>query len=368
MRLFFLVHFAILISTGVSYKFLVYNPFLWPSHVKFLANIADVLTEGGHNVTVLMPEMNKDLVNVTGLRSTKRVVRSPGEPRVLENNQESKQDSFRSICTAPSSAMPMLQIAKNMSEIFKWQCETLINDDELLERLKKEKFDVGIAEPNTVCALGLFEVLDIRSTIAVISNPHLESVAYAIGEPFLPSYIPGLFSTSGDKMTFLERLENIFALTVARIFASYCYNAEMEVFIKKYCSFKDYNELIDQREKEKQPLSQKWNSNLNSRKRTVLVSFGSYARSVDMPEDFKRAILDVFASMPDVTFIWKYEDENSNIADSLPNVYLSSWVPQVELLEDDHLSLFLTHGGLASTNEVAFMGKPAIVAPILDAK
>ncbi|EYB96724.1 hypothetical protein Y032_0147g2575 [Ancylostoma ceylanicum] len=76
-------------------------------------------------------------------------------------------------------------------------------------------------------------------------------------------------------------------------------------------------------------------------------------------------MLDVFASMPDVTFIWKYEDESSNIAESLPNVHLSSWVPQVELLEDDRLSLFLTHGGLASTNEVAFMGKPAIVAPIL---
>ncbi|EPB65554.1 hypothetical protein ANCCEY_15382, partial [Ancylostoma ceylanicum] len=114
----------------------------------------------------------------------------------------------------------------------------------------------------------------------------------------------------------------------------------------------------------------KWNSILNSRKRTVLVSFGSYARSVDMPEDFKRAMLDVFASMPDVTFIWKYEDESSNIAESLPNVHLSSWVPQVSLLftltlfdfaEDDRLSLFLTHGGLASTNEVAFMGKPAIV-------
>ncbi|RCN36531.1 UDP-glucoronosyl and UDP-glucosyl transferase [Ancylostoma caninum] len=311
--------------------------------------------------------------------------------------QESKQDSFRSIWTTPSSAVAMLQITKKMSEIFKWQCETLINDDALLQRLREEKFDLGIAEPNTVCALGLFEVLDMKSTIAVVSNPHLESVAFAIGEPFLPSYIPGLFSSTGDKMTFLERLENIFALTVAKIFGSYCYNAEMEVFIKKFGSFKDYNELIAQvsfvftngnpyldfprptlhktvmiggfavaqREKEKQQLSQKWNSILNVRKRTVLVSFGSYARSVDMPEDFKRAMLDVFASMPDVTFIWKYEDENSNIADSLPNVYLSSWVPQVELLEDERLSLFLTHGGLASTNEVAFMGKPAIVAPIL---
>ncbi|EYC14479.1 hypothetical protein Y032_0040g231 [Ancylostoma ceylanicum] len=32
--------------------------------------------------------------------------------------------------------------------------------------------------------------------------------------------------------------------------------------------------------------------------------------------------------------------------------------------DDDRLSLFVTHGGIASTNEVAFMGKPAIVVPI----
>ncbi|EYB96715.1 hypothetical protein Y032_0147g2573 [Ancylostoma ceylanicum] len=180
-----------------------------------------------------MPEMNKDLVNITGVRSTKRIVRSPGDPRVWKMLEESKQYVSQSIWTTPSSAIPMLQA-------------TLINDDTFLQRLKEEKFDVGIAEPNTVCAFGLFEVLDIRSTIAVISNPHLEAVAYAIGEPFLPSYMPGLFSATGDRMTFFERLQNIFALAVARIFASYCYNAEMEVFIKKYGSFKDHNELIAQ--------------------------------------------------------------------------------------------------------------------------
>ncbi|VDM84660.1 unnamed protein product, partial [Strongylus vulgaris] len=80
---------------------------------------------------------------------------------------------------------------------------------------------------------------------------------------------------------------------------------------------------------------------------------------------FLRGLLDTFASMPDITFIWKYEEPNSKIAESLPNVYLSTWVPQVRLLNDKRLSLFLTHGGLASTNELAYAGKPAIVVPLL---
>ncbi|KAK6729960.1 hypothetical protein RB195_006794 [Necator americanus] len=68
--------------------------------------------------------------------------------------------------------------------------------------------------------------------------------------------------------------------------------------------------------------------------------------------------------MPNVTFIWKYENENSAIAIEHTNVYLSGWIPQAALLSDARLSLFITHGGIASTNEVAFMGKPAIVVPL----
>ncbi|KHJ98602.1 hypothetical protein OESDEN_01421 [Oesophagostomum dentatum] len=77
-----------------------------------------------------------------------------------------------------------------------------------------------------------------------------------------------------------------------------------------------------------------------------------------------RGLLGAFAALPDFTFIWKYENANSDIAKSLPNVYLVQWMPQMQLLRDDRLSLFLTHGGLASANELAYMGKPAVVVPL----
>uniref|UniRef100_A0A8L8K983 glucuronosyltransferase n=1 Tax=Heligmosomoides polygyrus TaxID=6339 RepID=A0A8L8K983_HELPZ len=107
-----------------------------------------------------------------------------------------------------------------------------------------------------------------------------------------------------------------------------------------------------------------WNSILDARNLTVLVSFGSMARSADMPETHKRALLEVFASMPDVTFIWKFEGEDLKDAATYPNVQLKPWVPQQQLLGDNRLALFLTHGGIASTYEIAYSGKPAIVVPI----
>ncbi|VDL84737.1 unnamed protein product [Nippostrongylus brasiliensis] len=68
--------------------------------------------------------------------------------------------------------------------------------------------------------------------------------------------------------------------------------------------------------------------------------------------------------MPNVTFIWKFEDDKLYRAASYPNVHLCSWIPQTALLNDARLSLFITHGGIASTNEVAYSGKPAILVPI----
>ncbi|EGT31514.1 hypothetical protein CAEBREN_25593 [Caenorhabditis brenneri] len=46
------------------------------------------------------------------------------------------------------------------------------------------------------------------------------------------------------------------------------------------------------------------------------------------------------------------------------NVHLKKWVPQPSLLSDSRLKAFVTHGGLGSTMEVAYSGKPALMVPV----
>ncbi|KAK6040477.1 hypothetical protein COOONC_22019 [Cooperia oncophora] len=111
----------------------------------------------------------------------------------------------------------------------------------------------------------------------------------------------------------------------------------------------------------KNELSKKWDSILNERNTTVLVSFGSVAKAIYMPDEYKENLLEVFKSMPETTFIWKYEAEGSQIAAQLENVHVSTWVPQNALLADPRLTAFITHGGLGSTTELAHLGKPAIL-------
>ncbi|CAJ0594198.1 unnamed protein product [Cylicocyclus nassatus] len=387
--------FIAIISFSTSYKYLVYNPFFGYSHLNLLGSLSDVLTEGGHEVTILMPEIEEDYLNQTGTELTKKIIRIPGDPRAVKMLKESKKTELRNVWSLSASPMIMWKMTKNLTNMLTYQCEYLMNDEHLLQSLREEKFDVGVAEAYYVCGLALFEALNINTTIAMLSNIHLDSVTYAIGEPSFPSYVPGLMSTTGDRMTFSQRLQNVLALIIGREISNYVNEKEIDVLRQKYGSFKDHYELIAQtsfiftrsnpyldfprptlhktvmiggfeisRKLHKDfPLNKELSSFLDKHNRTILISFGSVAKSADMPDNYKKNILAVFSSMSDVGFIWKYED--SKLDSSKPsNVLLSAWLPQVALLKDKRLSAFLTHGGIGSCNEVAYMGKPAIIIPL----
>ncbi|KHJ75958.1 hypothetical protein OESDEN_24423 [Oesophagostomum dentatum] len=82
-----------------------------------------------------------------------------------------------------------------------------------------------------------------------------------------------------------------------------------------------------------------------------------------MPRWLKNDIVETFTSFPNVTFIWKYEDDDI-LHDVHPNIYTMKWVAQTDLLDDSRMSLFITHGGMNSMLEAMFHGVPMIVVPL----
>uniref|UniRef100_A0A8R1IVL0 glucuronosyltransferase n=2 Tax=Caenorhabditis japonica TaxID=281687 RepID=A0A8R1IVL0_CAEJA len=105
---------------------------------------------------------------------------------------------------------------------------------------------------------------------------------------------------------------------------------------------------------------------LRKRRHTVFVSFGSMVRSADMPKEFKESMFKMFADHSNTTFLWKYENPNcEELLQSLPrNVHVAKWFEQSALLSDKRVKMFITHGGLGSTMELAYAAKPAIVIPL----
>lgn len=96
-------------------------------------------------------------------------------------------------------------------------------------------------------------------------------------------------------------------------------------------------------------LNEKYDKIISERQQNILISFGSMIFSKDMPDVYKwvflnenwvescilfyrNTLVQVIKSFPNVTFIWKYEEDDVSFAKHLPNLHFSKWVPQTALL------------------------------------
>jgi hypothetical protein len=76
-----------------------------------------------------------------------------------------------------------------------------------------------------------------------------------------------------------------------------------------------------------------------------------------MPEETKKVFLNVFSRLKQ-RVIWKWETEE--MEGLPPNVMLKKWLPQQDILGHKNIKLFITHGGLLSTQEAIYHGVPLI--------
>ncbi|PAV61551.1 hypothetical protein WR25_17438 isoform B [Diploscapter pachys] len=193
-------------------------------------------------------------------------------------------------------------------------------------------------------------------------------------------------------MTIFERMQNLISQLMAYIAFSYIARMELDA-VEEIVGKKDINELLskiaysfhnshpyidfprpempktipiggitlEKQSKVKTTLAKEWNEVLNKRATNVLISFGSFVRTSDMPEDYKKSFISLFESFPNTTFIWKYENPEEDVFQGIGNLVLTEWMPQVALLADPRLNLFITHGAIGSTIEVTHSGVPALV-------
>lgn len=51
-----------------------------------------------------------------------------------------------------------------------------------------------------------------------------------------------------------------------------------------------------------------------------------------MSDDMKRLFLEAFAEFPDINFLWKYENDEHQVAKAYKNVFTGKWLPQNDIL------------------------------------
>lgn len=98
----------------------------------------------------------------------------------------------------------------------------------------------------------------------------------------------------------------------------------------------------------------------------IYFSLGGDLKSADLPMEKLEVFLKIFAELQErVLVLWKYEsvalkERHGN------NVIIGPWLPQQDILNHKNLRAFITHGGLLSTMEALYYGKPLIGMPFFN--
>ncbi|CAG4992043.1 unnamed protein product [Colias eurytheme] len=100
----------------------------------------------------------------------------------------------------------------------------------------------------------------------------------------------------------------------------------------------------------------------SSKHGVIYISFGTNIIPSVLPRESIQAMANVLKQLP-YDVLWKWDDDKVPI--QAKNIKFSKWFPQSDLLRHPNLKLFITQGGLQSTDEAINAAVPLIGFPML---
>ncbi|NXM04557.1 UD11 glucuronosyltransferase, partial [Tyrannus savana] len=175
------------------------------SHWLSMKEVVEELSQRGHEVVVLMPEVAWQMKTSQAYK----VVTYP-----VTRTLEELDDSFRVYVDTHLKGLPfplnVLEMYRNSVHVFNTfftQCKDLFHSQETLRALNQSGFDAVLTDPVFLCGATLANYLSLPFLFfmrGLDCNLHFEI-------PQCPSplfYVPRPFTFNSDRMTFLQRVEN----------------------------------------------------------------------------------------------------------------------------------------------------------------
>lgn len=99
------------------------------------------------------------------------------------------------------------------------------------------------------------------------------------------------------------------------------------------------------------------------KKGAILFSIGSLFQGKDLSDAILTQLINAFRDLSEYQILWKFESNKLNDRIS-SNVMIKSWLPQMDLLADKRIKVFISHTGLLSTHEAVYNGVPVLALPL----
>ncbi|XP_031329149.1 UDP-glucuronosyltransferase 2B7-like [Photinus pyralis] len=355
-------------------------PIASPSLQRWNRALAMGLRNRGHNVTMLSHDAEKGppIQNFTLI--------------LLEGIYDILDSKFVSNEIKEDTAI------KTMKALFKhveFCCEYDFNTTgfkTLQEYPKKFKFDLIIFDSSYGrCFYPLVTRFNNPPAVAVTPYRLPPILSNAFGNHLHTSYTPYYNTEFSTKMTFLERLLNFFYTFVEVMYRKNSFSPKENKLVKDYFgeetpALRDYERNMSLllanvdfifdfpmalppniipvgglHLTPSKPLPKDLQKIMDDSKNGVIYfSLGSFLRSDKLSATQKTNLLEAFKQLPQ-TVLWKYEGGS---IEGLPkNVILRKTLPQNDILGHKNTKLFITHGGILSTQEAMYHAAPVVGIP-----
>ncbi|KAK5639987.1 hypothetical protein RI129_010798 [Pyrocoelia pectoralis] len=253
-----------------------------------------------------------------------------------------------------------------------------------------QQFDLAIIESVTPAMFAFAEKFQCPF-ISMVSMDGFTSLYKSMGNPTHPVLFPDAIYPYDENMSFSQRLGSVISTNVMNLIIAYS-SFSQDQLVKKYFgeNYPSVDDLMGNASmlfvnsdpilhkirplvptvvqigggshlRPPKPLPHDLKEKLdNAENGFIYFSLGSNVKSKDIPMETRTTILETFSELP-YTVLWKFEAEN--LPNKPDNVIISKWLPQQDVLRHPNIKLFITQGGLQSSDETIHIGVPIVGMP-----
>ncbi|KAF2881573.1 hypothetical protein ILUMI_24608, partial [Ignelater luminosus] len=379
LKLLFLLLVLVIVKTNGAKILAIFN-FPSKSHHILGSTLLKALADRGHQVTMISPyPLKSPFKNYEDIDISEEMLRYKEEGSLMKQITETNNSSFI------ENLRVLKDLITNTHHLF-------FNHPAVKNLIQtRRKFDLII-----ICSvwneafLGLSHYLGSSTIVFSAAGSSIRTNGLT-QNPTPYSYVPHLYLSFPSEMTFSQRVGNTLGYLFYSIYSTTYLEPEQErlrnlylpeapplrqlvanvslVLLNSHFSIESTRPYVPNmiqiggfHVQKPGELSKELKEFMDSSKDGVIFfSLGSNLRSSDLPNDKLEAILNCFKKLS-IKVLWKFE--NDGMPNLPPNVKISKWLPQKDILAHPNLKLFITHGGLLSTTEAVYHGVPMVGMPV----
>uniref|UniRef100_A0AC35GY13 Glucuronosyltransferase n=1 Tax=Panagrolaimus sp. PS1159 TaxID=55785 RepID=A0AC35GY13_9BILA len=383
----------LLINSCLCAKIIHFVPTLSYSHVAFNGKLAEAFKEKGHNVTIILIDVDPTVSSTAAGNVEVHRIDVNMTNGILPSTLWHNPGPFEN--ASPLNPKIMLKLTR-VASIFVQTCKNLLLDKGLIFEIKNRQYDIGVVEQYDMCGIGFLKLINVKSIIWLSATGMYRMQPETMGINYPLSYVPELFAPLTDKMSLIQRLLNAGIACVTEMLHKILPIAEENRIFKRLNNKKHFNLFKEASYSNlilaniqpfldfpaptsnnifpigglTVPPCQK-KSKLNPQWREItdiapffIITFGSIAKTIEMPKEMQRSLFRSFKFFPQFTFIVKYENITKEIQKYSENVYLAKWLPQIDLICHSNYYGIITHGGWSTVLESLSYARPMILMPL----